>query len=383
MYSVMRNDAKFVSEIDLVIKRICQKLQLSTTDFKLAEQHYKAVGEWLEAEGSELARYQPKIYPQGSLPMGVTNKPVFKEEYDLDFICELIIKSHEILPDELFASFERRIRENCDYAARMERGNRCIKLKYAHNFHLDIVPACSNAWAGEGQVKIPDREQKNWKDTNSRAYVKWFNDIADGNLIYARSDHAEPLTPQESLEEKSPLKCAVQIMKRYRDIAFKKMPDLAPASIVLSTLAAEAYREIRGVELRSSVFEIVALILHNISRKIANCPCEILQVWNPVNLVPEDLGERWQNNPDAYFEFTHWVSGFNVKWHELRTMRGTQVAILLKEMFGEQLTIEALREDTLEYVENHSLGQLWIKPTGILTTSPTLIQVPRNTFYGA
>jgi hypothetical protein len=385
MYSVMRNDAKFVSEIDRILERICQKLQLSTTQFKLAEQHYKAVGEWLEGEGSEIAIYRPKIYPQGSLPMGVTNKPVFKDEYDLDFICELFLLSHRIHPNDLFARFEYRIGQNRDYAARMERGNRCIKLKYAHDFHLDIVPACSNASAGDGQVKIPDREKKNWKDTNSSAYVQWFNDIADMDyrtLVYGRADHAEPLKPQESLEEKSPLKCAIQIIKRHRDIAFEDKSDLAPASIVLSTLGAEAYKEINGMVLRSSVFEVVALILHSISRRIASCHGAILEVWNPVNLVPEDLGERWKNNPSAYFEFTQWIADFSIRWNELRMTRGPQLAVLLKAMFDENLTTEALREDTLEYGESRELGKLWIKPAGTLTTSSTPVRLPPNTFYG-
>lgn len=376
MTQIIRLDADFSRGIDRILKGICENLQLSLTQHRLAEEHYKAVSSWLEQSGSILAPFKPQIYPQGSLPMGVTNKPLGRDEYDLDFICELQLESWQITPADLFSKFEYRIQEHKDYRERMKLGKRCICLKYAHDFHLDIVPACTNAKLGEGQVRIPDRELENWKDTNSREYVKRFNAIADADRNRSRYDKAEPLPPQEEFEDKSALKFAVQLIKRGRDIAFQDKDDLAPASIVLSTLAANGYSG------NTSVFGTVAETLNYMQGQIlANS--DRLQVWNPANQVAEDLGERWDNNPKAYEEFKTWISGFRSLWQRLEQSRGNGLSQVLFSLFGEQPTHEAIRQDTLRLEHARQDGRLRIAPgSGLLTTQSPAIAVPRNTFYG-
>jgi hypothetical protein len=369
-------DADFSGGLDRILKGICESLQLSQTQHRLAEEHYRAVSNWLEQPGSILAPFKPQIYPQGSLPMGVTNKPLGRDEYDLDFICELQLEDWQISPADLFSKFEYRIREHKDYRERMELGKRCICLKYAHDFHLDIVPACTNRKLGEGQVRIPDREMENWKDTNSRQYVKWFNVIADSEQDRSRLDKAEPLPPQEEFDDKSALKFAVQLMKRGRDLAFQDKDDLAPASIVLSTLAANGYSG------NTSVSGTVAETLNHIQGQILVSPGR-LQVWNPANQVSEDLGERWDKNPEAYEAFKDWIADFCRIWDQLERARGPEVNEILFSLFGENLTQAVIREELQRQEQARQAGKLGIVAgTGLLTTQSPAIAVPRNTFYG-
>ena len=378
MIVVTYSDADFTQGIDPILKSICEKLQLTATQCRLAEDHYKAVGGWLEQDDSLLARYRPSIYPQGSLPMGITNKPLEREEYDLDFICELQIDWWETTPADLFSKIEFRISQHKDYKERMELGKRCIRLTYAHDFHLDIVPACANAAAGDGQVRIPDRELQNWKDTNSKQYVRWFNAIADRPQYYSGShENAEPLPSQEPLDAKSSLKFAVQLMKRHRDVAFRAEPDLAPASIVLSTLAAECYSG------HSSVFVTVSEVLQAIQSRILSSPGR-LQVWNPANHVSEDMGERWGKNPAAYEAFKRWIWDFAKTWQRLGQTRGLkEISDILVSLFDEHPTREAIREDTARLSQQRQSGLLGIAAgSGLLTTESPAIAVPRNTFYG-
>lgn len=378
MLTVHSTDAIFLSGLDRILEIICRKLQLTTTQYELAKSHYEAVGRWLEQEDSILAPYHPVIYPQGSLPMGTTNKPLGKEEYDLDFICELLIAWWEIHPEDLLSKVEYRIRQHKDYASRMERGNRCIRLTYAHDFHLDIVPACSNAAVGEGQIRIPDRERKNWKDSNSRMYIEWFNHQSKRSIQAARTDYAEPLPAQESLEEKPALKCAVQLFKRYRDVAFKGSPDMAPVSIVLSTLCATHYQG------QDSVGEAVLGILRGIAASIVQNQGKRLQVWNPANRVREDLGERWESI-EAYNSFVDWIGEFINLWQKLRQAKGyLEISNILETLFDEQIARDAVREDAERQVnQNRSKGQIGVLPrSGMLTSLPGAIQIPRNTFYG-
>lgn len=373
----IRLDADFTHGIDRLLKSVCEKVQLSRSQHQLADEHYKAVGNWLEGESSNLIIYKPRLYPQGSLPMGVTNKPLDSEEYDLDFICELNIQSSQISPTDLFSKIEYRIRQHADYKDRIELGKRCIRLSYAQNFHLDIVPACTNSSAGYGQVRIPDRELEDWRDTNSKQYVEWFNTIADLPNDTERIDAAEPLVPQEAFDDKSALKFAVQLLKRHRDIAFTDQPDLAPVSIVLSTLAAETYSG------NTSVFSTVKKTLNIVHARIEQSQ-ERLEVWNPANAIQEDLGERWDKNPDAYDAFKSWISQFKSIWEQLEYSRGyEQINDLLASLFGEHPTREAIREEAQRLDAAKQSGQLGVvSGTGLLTTQAPEILVPRNTFYG-
>jgi hypothetical protein len=262
----------------------------------------------------------------------------------------------------------------------MNRGKRCIRLTYAHDFHLDIVPACSNAVLGYGQIRIPDRELKNWRDGNSRAYIDWFNKqaVRVNHKIQDRSmDHAEPLPKPESLEDKPALKYAVQLFKRYRNIAFIDMPDMAPVSIVISTLCAQHYQG------QTSVNEAVSGILAGVATSIRQNQGKRLQVWNPANNVPEDLGERWENEK-AYTYFVNWIAGFCRLWQQLSEAKGyEEISRRLEALFGEQPTKDVIREDGTRLSQNRLRAQLGISSeTGMLTSHPNAIRVPNNTFYG-
>ncbi len=75
--------------LDKLFEEICDSVQLTDTQFELAEGHYFAVGEWLAAKESPLAIYKPRIYPQGSVRHKTTVKPLARQEHDLDLICLL------------------------------------------------------------------------------------------------------------------------------------------------------------------------------------------------------------------------------------------------------------------------------------------------------
>ena len=67
--------------------------------YREAKEHYDAVGTWLGEDDSELACYEPSIYPQGFiLHLETAVKPLGDEEYDVGrclFCCNSDrIKSH-------------------------------------------------------------------------------------------------------------------------------------------------------------------------------------------------------------------------------------------------------------------------------------------------
>ena len=77
-----------LNQLDDLLQRVGAKLQISKTQRKLAEERYLTVGTWL-SKGEELGGAEIEIYPQGSLSIGTTVKPLSKQEYDLDLVCQI------------------------------------------------------------------------------------------------------------------------------------------------------------------------------------------------------------------------------------------------------------------------------------------------------
>src|SRR5579859_4368689 len=75
-------------QLDGLLLEVCEELQLSPTRYELAVQRYGAINQLLERPGSPFQSFRPRIFPQGSMPLGTTCKPV-EGPHDLDFVLQL------------------------------------------------------------------------------------------------------------------------------------------------------------------------------------------------------------------------------------------------------------------------------------------------------
>jgi|SRR5579884_2070734 len=129
-------DASNTELLDDLLIRICHRLQLSRTQYESAKQHYEAICGWLNAESSALLAFHPDLYPQGSMALGTTVKPLRQEEYDVDLVCELKLDPVGLTyPLKLLDIVEQRLKENQIYRPQVERMPRCIRVNYEHQFH--------------------------------------------------------------------------------------------------------------------------------------------------------------------------------------------------------------------------------------------------------
>jgi hypothetical protein len=365
------------NQLDDLLDRVCERLQINPSQQKQAEERYKSVGEWLSANDSGLAIASPIIYPQGSLRIGTTVKPLNDQDYDLDIVCELSLDWRRCDPLKILDAIESRLSQNRNYLPLIERKNRCIRLNYANEFHLDILPACPDSQKNHGCVKVPDRKVHEWKDSNPRGFAEWFEDRSEKFKPFL-AKIVEPIPELEPPERKSPLKRMVQLIKRYRDISFKDEPELAPISIILTTLAGSYYNG------QTSINESLLFVLNEIMKNIRNGYRRIV-VLNPTN-KNEDFSDKWDDNLNLYKSFTNWIVNFKTLWLKVNNTSGIHnIARILKEMFGENIINIALKEQT-EFIENlRKRNKLGVIPiTGSLSTDPSLsgIMVPKNTFYG-
>jgi SMODS domain-containing protein len=369
----------FEAQIDDLLMRICVDLQLDQTHYKLAEDHYKAVGKWLEADGSPLTILKPIIYPQGSMQLNTTVKPLAGDEYDLDFVCELVCQTEFFEhPVDALNLIERRLKDNATYRPMVQRMNRCIRLNYEHQFHMDILPACRDPKNGGTCLLVPDRKLEDWKASNPKGYAAWFESKAHQLLVDQLLEKAEPIPDQETAEEKATLKLAVQLLKRWRDVRYKNNCDLAPISIVLTTLAAHLYRGERSISLT------MGNILGGISKLVKDSHPR-LSVPNPSN-SREDLSERWDAKPETYTEFVKGMGELDAQWRALLQTRGIdKVTKTLERLFGEDIAKRVVEKQTRDIEASRSRGELGMKKgSGIIASMATgsVLPIHPNTFYG-
>jgi hypothetical protein len=362
------------AELDILLECLCVALQLTETLYQDAQQKYRAVARWLSQPGSPLVLYEPDIYPQGSMLLLTTVKPRTHEEYDVDLVCLLRVDRYGCSSMALYEAVARRLMAHDTYRKILERMKRCLRLNYAGQLHLDILPACPNIERGGTAIWVPDRKLEGWKESDPKGYGNWFARCAlrEGRVIKAR---VEPLPPNQAAHDKAPLRRTVQLLKRRRDVVFNGS-DLAPRSVILTTLAGHHYG---GHDLCADALETV---LAGIVRQIEATP-GVIQVLNPVNSA-EDFGESL--NERSYSAFVDYVDDFRDRLGRLSSISGIDhIAQALGDLFGETVVHKAVDLYAERYSSARESGALRVAgPLVGLTTSVTHSRpVPKHTFYGS
>ena len=364
----------FIVELDDLLFEVCDELQLEPYRYRQAEERYQAMGRLLEAEVSPFALFAPMIYPQGSMQLGTTVHPI-EGPHDLDFVLELSTSYQNVQPMKLIRVLFAYLKNNNVYREMVQLKNRCVRVVYANEFYMDVLPACQDRAAGSTCIQVPDRQVKFWKPSNPIGYARWFKQRAEigGRVVVAK---AVPVPAQQRTEEKRPLQLIVQLLKRWRDICYAGA-DGAPISIVLTTLAAENYNG------EDSISEGLLAVLRRIVAAVASAERMggRLVVCNPSNLS-EDLSERWDGDREAYEQFTSGIRDFSDQWERLLT-RGGNVNGELDRLFGE--TVQQVRVKKAKRLqEARKAGLLGVTSAGRVTPLLTAATPLRpNTFHGA
>ena len=197
-------------------------------------------------------------------------------------------------------------------------------------------------------------------------------------LVETLLERADPIPDQQAVADKDVLQLVVQLSKRWRDMHYAEDPELAPISIILTTLAGHTYRGERSVSraLTSMLNGVVELI--GVSRRAGE---RHLHICNPSNLA-EDLSERWDSNPSAYDAFDRGIRDFHRRWSQLIARQGGVDAELIA-LFGEPVTT-VLRKRAQRLQESRLGRKSGVTSAGIIaSSSAATVQVRPNTFHGA
>lgn len=129
---------------------------------------------------------------------------------------------------------------------------------------------------------------------------------------------------------KSTLQRVVQILKAHRDQKFKNDPDGKPASIIITTLAARAYRG------QTNVADALSAILAAMPGLVgSNKP----RVPNPVNPA-EDFADRWTPQNGLEAKFLRWLREATQDFEALRNARKPELIVeAARSKFGARLNL--------------------------------------------
>ena len=374
--------------LDELLDLICEDIQIGQERFDRATTSYGAVSEWLRHPDSPVRAYGPDIFPQGSLRLDTTVRPLSHTEFDLDLVC-LVNYPECDCPSEVYELLCDRVMAHGTYAPKVVRMPRCIRLDYEGDFHLDIVPAVPDPAAppGAGGIRIPDREMKVWRASNPRGYSEWFEAQARKRKLVEKysadlsRSRVEPLRQPAPASEKHPLKLAVQLLKRWRDVEFEGREGLAPSSIVLTTLAGRLY------DGDDHPTQALHAILNGVYDLANQGPIRLTNPSNP----SECITDRWSQKPEAYEAFLASVFDFRVRWQKLLADgRLPGISEELKALFEEAPVARAFVKFAERRERASSEGRLYSDRSSgrLLVRTPAApapaasIPVARHTFHG-
>lgn len=376
----MKNTIPYSARLSELFECICLVVQLSKTEHKKAQEHYKAIADWLLDPSSPLFRLYPSIYAQGSMAIGTEVKPLRNSKVDLDQVCACDCESlPDSSPRQIYDLVLNRLLQSGVYASRITQLPKCIRISYAHQFHLDVVPArllqSSNYPTA---IEIIDREKNSWLLTDPKEYIRYFKsrEVVSvdrfGRLDLAAS--ADPAPEYDPIHARSPLARVVQLLKRRRDI-FYDQPDNLPASILLTTVAAEEY---------DGQLLCYDAICHILTATLARFDSQGMIVVKNPSAPFENLAAAW--TVSDHHRFKQFISDFRSRLEELRFSHGhEECQRKLLEMFGES-AVTAAYERYGQRLGDHKLhgdiAQIRNAPFILTPQCKGSTEYPPHKFYG-
>lgn len=372
--------------VDFVVDR----LDIPRSYYEKAAARHKSLGEWLCRPESRVASFHPNVSAQGSFRYGTVNLPLDGTgEYDLDNVTTLKLAKtamtqkqiKQLYGSEILAyAIAHKMREP-------DEKNRCWRLHYSDevSFHLDTLPCVPEdadliaAIARSGvpsslaelAVAITDKRHPEYQritraliSSNPRGFAGWFEERARPfalstirglveRKLYANVESVPPY------EWRTPLQRSIQFLKRHRDVMFRERLSLAPISMIITNLSAQAY----GGE------SDIASALTNIVEKIPDYVRSTRpRVPNPADPA-EDYADKWGNDPVLEQNFWTWHAQLRTDVANLgRLLRNHRLPAEVSRILAVDLSSDELK--VLEIPEVRSAPVVLSAPALSIPTEP-------------
>ena len=302
------------------------------------------------------------LFQQGSVAINTAVIPIKQgDEFDADAVIVLDISEwsrERQEPSNVIRWFANRLRNNHNFRGKVREKNRCVRINYAGDFHLDVVPAQSEK---TGSILIPTKEEWTpWKRTNPMGYIEWV----------------------KSVDAKSGGKFCriVKMLKHWRNLKMGR--DTAPKSIILTTLVGRCF-ETGDVVGSTSDAETLVDVMEALNRNLKNCLSKP-RVCNP-SLESEDLAENWDGEHFRIFkEKFDWATRKARQAYD-ETEKEKSIKFW-QELFGDSYFQKTLSGGA-KMAEAVGVGGVSVKASGEITLDKPeggrSVSVPKHRSYGS
>jgi hypothetical protein len=396
--------------LDALLTDVAVNIQLPPSLHATATERYEAVRNFAERTDSPLHGRIVKFYPQGSMAIDATiSTRGHDDEYDLDIVAELDIDP--ATPSDEALDLLHRSLKGYPTSRRVERQTRCVTLRYADNMHLDVTPASRLPGGRERESHIfhanpakPASEHVH-VPMNAFGFAQWYNARtpleqrfakafnrrlyeAYGYDIRAAAD-ADDVPDQVPLVVKSTATVALQLLKRFRNIAYAESQGRIPPSVMLSCFAGQA------AEVGLSLSDMVIRQARMVAYALDHATMQRTKIVIPNPIFPRDcFTDRWPETLTQQTEFAAKLSAladglqlikdgdFELErvQDSLRDWFGGYVVSKSVRQFNERIGT-AVRKGSAGY---RSKGGLYVPSAPAVVGATTVPATPArsHTFYG-
>lgn len=380
-------------ELYTILDKLGANLDITDTQYKLAEERYISIGKWL-SEGEyclthkKLCLQNGEIYPQGSLKLQTAVKPFGQDEFDVDLVFFTPnVSTDDIEPTELNRLIGNRLREHKTYKTMMEPLKRGWRITYANEFHLDITPSINNdIELYSNSELVPDRKIQDWKPSNPKDYADWFNEIVEKvplfkssfglDRVLATEAHTVVELPSNDFD-KPLLKRYIQILKRHRDVMFQDKNN-KPISIIITTLATKSYKFCIENSQYDNEFDLLTDVVKYMPYFYTETNGQF-HILNP-KATNENFAERWNEVPSKKLAFDSWQNNAQLFFESFNNTVGQNMIFeSLENGFGKSSVSKIYEEMTNNVSTNRTNGILGL---GLSTGLIDSFAMKQNTFFG-
>jgi hypothetical protein len=168
---------KLIKHFDSFLKN---KVNLSDARIDSLDARVEAVTNFLQTGSDEITDNFIDVMPQGSYAHRTIINPVTAgDEFDADVLLEL---DDGWEADDYVEELYKKFRGSSTYRDMVSRHDRCVKVDYANEFHIDVVPYLER----HGQHFITNRIKNEFELTNPEGFNDWLverNRLSSGHLI--------------------------------------------------------------------------------------------------------------------------------------------------------------------------------------------------------
>lgn len=161
---------------------LVNKVNLGDGRIKQLDNRVSAITNFIQTGDGSFAGNFVDILPQGSYAHRTIINPVqANDEFDADLLLEMN-EVEDWEPNAYVQELYTVFRGSSTYRDMVSRHDRCIRIDYANEFHIDLVPYMER----HGAHYITNRVEDQFELTNPEGYNKWLdgqNRLASGRLI--------------------------------------------------------------------------------------------------------------------------------------------------------------------------------------------------------